>query len=63
MQWAINSAATLKNIFDNLKPGGCAFISTLGPDSLKELSYCFASLDQQEHVNQFYDYQYLLEAA
>jgi malonyl-CoA O-methyltransferase len=38
-----------------LKPGGLLLFSTLGPDTLKELRACFASVDENSHVHSFLD--------
>jgi malonyl-CoA O-methyltransferase len=38
-----------------LRPGGLLMLSTLGPDTLKQLRECFAAIDKYVHVNRFMD--------
>jgi malonyl-CoA O-methyltransferase len=38
-----------------LRPGGLLMLSTLGPDTLKELKQSFAAVDDYVHVNRFVD--------
>lgn len=38
-----------------LKPGGLLMFSTLGPDTLSELRYCWQQLDEYTHVHSFID--------
>ena len=53
--WFINVDRTLKEIHRVLKPEGCLFFSTAGPETLKELRQAFLTVDDYPHVNNFID--------
>lgn len=53
--WIEDTKPLLHLIYKTLKPGGLLLFSTLGPDTLQELRYCWAQVDSQPHVNHFAD--------
>lgn len=55
MQWCNDLDAVLLEVKRVLKPGGLFVFSTFGPDTLKELRYSWAAVDEANHVNQFID--------
>lgn len=59
VQWCQNLPALMGEISRVLKPGGRAYIATLGPDTLIELKQAWAELDDDAHVNDFASSQQL----
>ena len=55
LQWANDLAATLRDFYRTLAPGGLLMFATFGPDTLKELRAAFAHIDDAPHVNRFAD--------
>ena len=55
MQWCNDLNAALLEANRVLKPGGLFVFTTFGPDTLKELRYSWAEVDDVIHVNQFVD--------
>jgi malonyl-CoA O-methyltransferase len=55
LQWCNDIATVFAEFARVLKPDGALFFSTLGPDTLKELRQSWASVDNDNHVNQFLD--------
>lgn len=55
LHWATDLAACLKEIRRVLKPGGLLLLSTLGPDTFKELRLAWAAVDTFAHTNEFMD--------
>ena len=53
LQWC-NPATALHEIGRVLRPGGRAWIATLGPDTLHELRGAFAGIDHARHVIDFH---------
>ncbi|AKH70464.1 malonyl-acyl carrier protein O-methyltransferase BioC [Spongiibacter sp. IMCC21906] len=53
LQWCENFSAVCQEIERVLKPGGSAYIATLGPETLRELRQAWQSVDSYVHVNQF----------
>ena len=60
IQWCTRLDTMLDHWFSLLQPGGEVFIATLATDTLHELAACFASIDKQAHVNDFYSFHDLL---
>jgi malonyl-CoA O-methyltransferase len=52
LQWC-DAQTALDEFARVLKPGGMAWIATLGPDTLCELRDAFAAVDDEEHVLRF----------
>ena len=55
LHWSTDFAATLKELRRLLKPGGLLLFSMVGADTLKELRYCWAQVDDNSHVHVFPD--------
>jgi malonyl-CoA O-methyltransferase len=55
LHWEIDIQNSFKEIYRILKPGGLFLFSTYGPDTLIELRSAWAQIDNQKHVNDFYD--------
>ncbi len=55
IQWLENHQQVFSELNRVLKPGGLLIFSTLGPDTLMELKESWSKVDQDVHVNQFYD--------
>lgn len=55
LHWSSEPAACFKEIHRVLKPGGCLFFSTLGPDTFQELRQAWAQVDTYSHVASFWD--------
>lgn len=53
IQWCETPSLLFSELERVLVKGGCAFLSTLGPDSLFELRNAWSSIDQNMHVNNF----------
>jgi malonyl-CoA O-methyltransferase len=53
LQWCENSRTLFAEIYRVLKPGGEAFIATLGPQTLQELRMAWEAVDTAVHVNRF----------
>ncbi len=54
-QWCDPLLPALSECFRLLKEGGLIMFSTLGPDTLQELRYCWSQIDKAPHVNTFLD--------
>lgn len=55
LQWCNNLAGAFLEAKRVLKPGGLFVFTTFGPDTLKELRYSWAQVDENNHVNDFID--------
>ena len=55
LQWCDDLSGVLSEIRRVLKPGGFLALSTLGPDTLRELRAAWAASDSASHVNDFLD--------
>ncbi len=55
LQWCNDVVAVFAEFARVLKPDGALFFSTFGPDTLKELRQSWASVDNAQHVNHFWD--------
>jgi malonyl-CoA O-methyltransferase len=55
LHWELDIHSSFKEIFRILKPGGLLLFSTYGPDTLIELRSAWAQVDNNKHVNDFYD--------
>ena len=55
LQWCDDLDAVLTEIRRVLRPGGFASLSTLGPDTLRELRAAWSAADPGSHVNAFLD--------
>ena len=53
LQWCEDVQALYAEIERVLAPGGCAFIATLGPETLWELRAAWQQVDSYVHVNDF----------
>lgn len=53
MQWCEHPAALFAELYRVLKPGGRAWIATLGPATLHELEAAWRAVDDRVHVNDF----------
>lgn len=53
LQWCENLAALFSEIERVLRPGACAYIATLGPQTLYELREAWREVDGYQHVNDF----------
>lgn len=53
IQWCENIGAVFTEIERVLRPGGSAWLSTLGPNTLHELRRAWAAVDAHVHVNAF----------
>ena len=61
LQWCELTPA-FKEIQRVLRPGGLLMFSTLGPDTLQELRYSWATVDNYPHINVFLDMHDVAEA-
>ena len=55
VHWSLDMAVLFKEVMRILKPGGCFFFSTLGPDTFFELKETWSRVDKFEHVFSFPD--------
>jgi len=55
LQWCENINHIFQEFTRILNPEGALLLSTLGPDTLKELRQSWAHIDDSHHVNQFLD--------
>jgi malonyl-CoA O-methyltransferase len=62
LQWCENIGAVFIELQRVLRPGGSAWISTLGPHTLHELRSAWAAVDERIHVNNFVTEQSLIKA-
>ncbi|MBE0378948.1 methyltransferase domain-containing protein [Pseudoalteromonas prydzensis] len=53
LQWSANFEILMHSLYQALKPGGQAYISTVVAGSLNEIKTAFAALDSHNHINQF----------
>ncbi len=53
LQWCEHPGAAFAEMRRVLRPGGCAWIATLGPQTLHELRAAWAAVDDASHVNEF----------
>jgi len=53
LQWCENLSAVFAELQRVLRPGGCALLATLGPDTLAELRAAWREVDNRVHVNRF----------
>jgi len=53
LQWSTNFEILMHSLYQALKPGGQAYISTVVAGSLNEIKTAFAVLDSHNHINQF----------
>lgn len=63
LQWCDDNRALFSEIERVLAPGGCAYIATLGPQTLFELKRAWAEVDDRVHVNDFASLEALEQAA
>lgn len=54
LQWSEAPGELMRELERVLRPNGRLMISTLGPKTLNELRTSWGSVDQHQHVNQFY---------
>jgi len=59
LQWCNDVGAAFQESCRVLKDQGLLLFSSFGPDTLKELRYCFAQVDDHPHVSSFIDMQSL----
>ena len=59
LQWCNDVGAAFQESCRVLKDQGLLLFSSFGPDTLKELRYCFAQVDNHPHVSSFIDMQSL----
>jgi len=62
LQWSPDYQRSLKEIWRVLKPNGILLFSTLGPDTLRELRYCWKKIDNYPHVHSFIPQKSLMQA-
>lgn len=55
LQWCVDLDKVFAEFRRVLRPDGLLMFSTFGPDTLKELRSCFATVDGYSHINQFVD--------
>jgi malonyl-CoA O-methyltransferase len=55
LHWSTDFSAMLNELRRVLKPGGLLLFSMVGADTLKELRYCWAQVDDNPHVHVFPD--------
>jgi malonyl-CoA O-methyltransferase len=54
-QWCDPLHTVLQESYRVLRDGGLLFFTYFGPDTLQELRYCWAQIDNYPHVNDFID--------
>ena len=59
VQWSANFKVLLKSLYEVLKPGGQAFISTVVEGSLNEIKTAFAAVDSHSRINTFDSVDYI----
>ncbi len=59
IQWCQHPQRLFAELARVMRPGGCALIATLGPDTLSELRAAWAAVDDYQHVNQFVAQQHI----
>jgi malonyl-CoA O-methyltransferase len=57
LQWCDNLRHVFQQIYDTLKKNGVFIFSTFGLRTLEELRYAWSLVDDNIHVNDFYDIQ------
>ncbi len=62
LQWSPDYQQSLKEIWRVLKPNGILLFSTLGPNTLQELRYCWKKVDHYPHVHSFIPLKTLIQA-
>ena len=55
LHWDLDIKSSFEEIYRILKPGGLFLFSTYGPDTLIELRSAWSLVDNNKHVNDFYD--------
>ncbi|MFZ0219121.1 MAG: malonyl-ACP O-methyltransferase BioC [Candidatus Aquirickettsiella sp.] len=55
LHWSNDFSKSLNEIRRILTPGGLLLFSMVGPDTLQELRYCWAAIDEHPHVHLFVD--------
>ena len=55
LHWSVDFTKSLNEIRRVLKPGGLLLFAMVGPDTLQELRYCWAQVDDKPHVHVFVD--------
>ena len=55
LHWDLDVKSSFQEIYRILRPGGLLLFSTYGPDTLIELRSAWAQVDDNKHVNEFYD--------
>ncbi|MFI4955162.1 MAG: methyltransferase domain-containing protein, partial [Gammaproteobacteria bacterium] len=58
-QWCDPLSLALQECYRVLREGGLLLFSTFGPDTLQELRYCWAQIDNYPHVNNFIDMHHI----
>lgn len=53
LQWSANFQGVMHALYEALKPGGQAYISTVVAGSLNEIKSAFSALDSHQHINHF----------
>ncbi len=54
VQWLDGPQPFIRNMEKALKPNGLLALATLGPQTLSELRYAWAQVDEHRHVNSFH---------
>ncbi len=60
-QWCTDLVGVFENFKRVLKPGGSLVFSSFGPQTLRELKWAWAKVDDYSHVNNFFSVQQLRE--
>jgi len=61
LQWSQNYRGSLREIWRILKPNGTLIFSTLGPETLKELRYCWQQVEEYPHTHSFIHSELLIQ--